>query len=60
MYFTPGEILASELYHYTVYIATVRQPAYLDGLLVVQERGTPIRCILTMNPTQEVQLDSML
>ena len=58
---TPGEILKT-WYNMLllVQILKMRQPVYLDGLPVVVEGGAPIRCVLTVNSAQEIQLDSML
>ena len=38
----------------------VRQPVYLDSLPVVLVHCAPVGCVLPMNSTQEIQLNSML
>lgn len=47
-------------YHLAVYALTVRQPAYLDGLLAVLVGCAPVGCVLPMDSSQEVQLDGVL
>lgn len=41
-------------------VLTLRRPVYLDGLLVVLVGCAPVWCVLPMDSTQEVQLNSML